>query len=578
MQYLGDTMETPLRRFPVWDQPVLRFRCGGKLIEIEQSVLKKIDTCLPVVPPPPTPVCEFVWASGPMLLKFLSAVPSLVRGKRVLELGSGTGIGGIAAAAMGAREVVLTDLPAGLHRCKANLKRNSWVVTDSNVRVITLDWAADPYPALFGGKGSEGRRNVEYPDVILTADCVYDPNIWKLLKRTLNHFSGPNTKVLMVEGIRANRTENWFNMISTSYSVVPAHALIPPTPPTTTPNPNVPVKGPNRDPSSPAKTQDSKDLGIEELSKRLNTLSYLLKRKIGTTQSGQKEEAKSERERKDGRTTHLRTCGVCESEIIAPAWKCYQSKCRSKGWTCSNCDTARHHGSQNHLRLSNPRAGVWVVSGMVDGGGADKLLDELAKNGEEWERGMDSVDNQPEYQHNMYDSRVGMDFLKAIDEKVRPLVNEIYPQPSAKSLTLTGHFVRRYKSSERLSFRPHVDSSLVTVNLLLTPPENFKGCDLVVYSPSESMKIAEILGEGVVDTKAENREGRAYLSSLGLKLSSGKAGDILCFSREGCRRKLEQRSVRINQGQAVIHAGSIYHGVTTLSEGDRHVLILFYSY
>eukprot|EP00954_Amorphochlora_amoebiformis_P019320 1331897-Amorphochlora_amoeboformis.AAC.1 len=29
-------METPLRRFPVWDQPVLRFRCGGKLIEIEQ--------------------------------------------------------------------------------------------------------------------------------------------------------------------------------------------------------------------------------------------------------------------------------------------------------------------------------------------------------------------------------------------------------------------------------------------------------------------------------------------------------------------------------------------------------------
>ena len=53
-----------------------------------------------------------IWPAGRALATRLSAEPSLVRGRRVLELGTGLGIAGIAAADAGARHVVLSDIDA----------------------------------------------------------------------------------------------------------------------------------------------------------------------------------------------------------------------------------------------------------------------------------------------------------------------------------------------------------------------------------------------------------------------------------------------------------------------------------
>ena len=50
-----------------------------------------------------------VWKGGELLARELLARPELVRGMRVAELGTGTGIVGLAAAAAGARAVTLTD-------------------------------------------------------------------------------------------------------------------------------------------------------------------------------------------------------------------------------------------------------------------------------------------------------------------------------------------------------------------------------------------------------------------------------------------------------------------------------------
>ena len=50
-----------------------------------------------------------VWEGGLALLRVLELSPSLVKGKSVLELGCGTGLVGLAAAAAGAERVCLTD-------------------------------------------------------------------------------------------------------------------------------------------------------------------------------------------------------------------------------------------------------------------------------------------------------------------------------------------------------------------------------------------------------------------------------------------------------------------------------------
>ena len=50
-----------------------------------------------------------IWPAGRALATRLSAEPDLVRGRRVLELGTGLGVAGIAAADAGARHVFLSD-------------------------------------------------------------------------------------------------------------------------------------------------------------------------------------------------------------------------------------------------------------------------------------------------------------------------------------------------------------------------------------------------------------------------------------------------------------------------------------
>ena len=54
-----------------------------------------------------------IWPAGRALATRLSAEPDLVRGQRVLELGTGLGIAGIAAADAGARHVFLSGILCG---------------------------------------------------------------------------------------------------------------------------------------------------------------------------------------------------------------------------------------------------------------------------------------------------------------------------------------------------------------------------------------------------------------------------------------------------------------------------------
>ena len=95
-----------------------------------------------------------IWPGGELLASFLT--PALVRGRRVLELGCGTGIAGLAAADLGAAEIVLTD--AEIDVAAANAARHG-----AEIAVRTLAWGdADALAAL------------RPPfDLVLAADVVY---------------------------------------------------------------------------------------------------------------------------------------------------------------------------------------------------------------------------------------------------------------------------------------------------------------------------------------------------------------------------------------------------------------------
>jgi predicted nicotinamide N-methyase len=108
----------------------------------------------------------FCWASGQVLASYLRDNPGLVAGKRCLDFGSGSGVAGIAAARLGAAEVVACDVdPDALAAAAAN--------------------------AVLNGVSLQLRENYEdcegHFDLILVADVLYDrenlPWLDKFLER-----------------------------------------------------------------------------------------------------------------------------------------------------------------------------------------------------------------------------------------------------------------------------------------------------------------------------------------------------------------------------------------------------------
>lgn len=117
------------------------------------------------------------WPSALALAQLLTQRPELVQGKRVLELGCGLGIAGLAAALAGAHSVLLTDREPLALECAlrsaaasglacASLPSSFEVAVtqhDQQVAAAVLDW--DKLVDSTGFKGV---------DVVLASDVMYD--------------------------------------------------------------------------------------------------------------------------------------------------------------------------------------------------------------------------------------------------------------------------------------------------------------------------------------------------------------------------------------------------------------------
>ncbi|THU55403.1 hypothetical protein C4D60_Mb11t06180 [Musa balbisiana] len=103
---------------------------------------------------------SWLWDSAIHLAEWMAADggPHLA-GATVLELGAGTGLPGLVAAAMGAARVVLTDVAPLLPGLRASAEANG---LGNRVEVCELRWGS-------------GEQAVAEADVVLMSDVFYDP-------------------------------------------------------------------------------------------------------------------------------------------------------------------------------------------------------------------------------------------------------------------------------------------------------------------------------------------------------------------------------------------------------------------
>lgn len=127
-----------------------------------------------------------VWDAAIVLCKFLENSHyfphGFWNGMRVLDIGSETGVAGLAAGVLGA-DVTLTDLPQFVSLMQSNIDSNQDVLS-GKATAKTLIWGQDV-------------SSFPKPDAILMSDVVYYEESLDDLLKTLLGLCGAHTKVIM---------------------------------------------------------------------------------------------------------------------------------------------------------------------------------------------------------------------------------------------------------------------------------------------------------------------------------------------------------------------------------------------
>lgn len=122
-----------------------------------------------------------VWRGSLLIADFLLNNKDKVVDKTVIELGCGTGLGGILAAKLGALRVYFTDFDEDvLSLCQSNVEKN--VEESSSIAIYRkLDWR-EPLTTQLSENDLAKLKNAS---TILAADCIYDDNLSTHLVETI---------------------------------------------------------------------------------------------------------------------------------------------------------------------------------------------------------------------------------------------------------------------------------------------------------------------------------------------------------------------------------------------------------
>ncbi|XP_078089374.1 EEF1A lysine methyltransferase 3-like [Mustelus asterias] len=134
-------------------------------------------------------VSAYIWDAGIALCRYLEKENISFTGKKVLELGSGTGIVGILATLLGGN-VTLTDQPKILHQMEYNIAINIPSACRHRLNVRPLTWGED-----------HTNFSKDY-DFILGSDLVYSSVYYSSLIRTLHYLANPDTTIYLSSALR----------------------------------------------------------------------------------------------------------------------------------------------------------------------------------------------------------------------------------------------------------------------------------------------------------------------------------------------------------------------------------------
>lgn len=164
-----------------------------------------------------------VWDAALVLLKYLFTQTGnqYINGKRVLELGSGTGAVGLSSIVAGAANVIITDLPEHLALLKINIEENMPALIkcqsyNSNciARASVLRWGNENDLVQAVCEKQLGKKKedeiLSTIDCILIADCIYYQEGMNKLYETIDCImkrAASDLKVLCCYEYRENKQE-----------------------------------------------------------------------------------------------------------------------------------------------------------------------------------------------------------------------------------------------------------------------------------------------------------------------------------------------------------------------------------
>jgi len=134
-------------------------------------------------------------------------------GRRVVELGAGTGVVGVMAGYLGA-SVVLTDLHSLVPLLDHNINRNSSLMTAGSVSARPLCW------------GSEPDTDLLHPDFLILANCVYYESGLETLLETVLTLTSAGRSETVILACYEERTKEIRELVSRWHAMLDEYFTI----------------------------------------------------------------------------------------------------------------------------------------------------------------------------------------------------------------------------------------------------------------------------------------------------------------------------------------------------------------
>ena len=179
---IRDFIRAHTRLRPVPHAPEIMLHVADESVELWQKTEAELDRI-----GLPAPFWAFAWAGGQALARYLLDHRNAVAGRRVLDLGAGSGLAGIAAALAGGAPVIACDIDAFAEQAIALNSEANGVY----VEVLARDPLDDPAPA-----------DARY-DLIVTGDLFYERETAARTLAFLRRHAASGTKILIGDPGRA---------------------------------------------------------------------------------------------------------------------------------------------------------------------------------------------------------------------------------------------------------------------------------------------------------------------------------------------------------------------------------------